>query len=183
MTIEKMQALLQGPVEEFKHTHLHRDTQRYRLYTRRNSAAEATPLDIFYSDRFDFQTNYVLGKCIHMWMSASGQAMGEINLPYFSFKSFYLFIWLHWVLVIARGILSCSTWDLGPWSGIEPGPPALGAQSPRHWTTREIPNLPYFILINVVWVDGATGTNSFHHSPASLHVGHPLHTQDISKYS
>ena len=30
--------------------------------------------------------------------------------------------------------LSCSIWDLFPQPGIEPGPPALGAQSPNHWT-------------------------------------------------
>ena len=26
-------------------------------------------------------------------------------------------------------------WDLAPWQGIEPGPPALGGQSLSHWTT------------------------------------------------
>ena len=35
--------------------------------------------------------------------------------------------------------LSCGMWDLVPWPGIEPGPPALGAQSLSHWTTRDIP--------------------------------------------
>ena len=29
--------------------------------------------------------------------------------------------------------------DLFPWLVIEPGPPALGAQGLRHWTTREVP--------------------------------------------
>ena len=45
-----------------------------------------------------------------------------------------LCMWLHWVLVVARGLfsssiqtLSYSMWDLVPWPGIEPGPPALGA--------------------------------------------------------
>ena len=36
-----------------------------------------------------------------------------------------LFIWLLWGL-------SRSMWDLVPWPGIEPGPPALGAQSLSH---------------------------------------------------
>ena len=36
-------------------------------------------------------------------------------------------------------LLSCCLWDLVPWPGIEPGPPALGAQSLSHWTTREVP--------------------------------------------
>ena len=44
----------------------------------------------------------------------------------------YLFAWLHWVLVVACGILA-------PWPGIEPGFPALGVWSLSHWTTREVP--------------------------------------------
>ena len=35
--------------------------------------------------------------------------------------------------------LSCSMWDLVPWSGVTPGPPALEAWSLSLWTTREIP--------------------------------------------
>ena len=34
--------------------------------------------------------------------------------------------------------LSCGMWDLVSQSGIEPGPPALGAQSLSHWNTREV---------------------------------------------
>ena len=72
-------------------------------------------------------------------------------------KKNYLFIWLYWFLVVALGIfdlwsslqhaesllsmqtLSCGTWDLVLWPGIESRPPALGAQSLNHWTTREVP--------------------------------------------
>ena len=54
-------------------------------------------------------------------------------------KYIYLFIWLHQVLVAACGIISCSMWDLVPWPGIEPRPPALGTWSLSHWTTREVP--------------------------------------------
>ena len=70
------------------------------------------------------------------------------------FSNIYLF-WLCWVLVVAYGIFSCGMWDLWlqyadflvaaclwdlvPRPGIEPGPPALGAQSLTHWTTREVP--------------------------------------------
>ena len=32
-------------------------------------------------------------------------------------------------------------WDLVPWPGIEPRAPALGAQSPSHWTTKEVPEI------------------------------------------
>ena len=43
------------------------------------------------------------------------------------------------IFAIACGVFSCSMWDLVPGSGIEPWPPALGAQSPSHWTTRKSP--------------------------------------------
>ena len=47
-------------------------------------------------------------------------------------------------LVAACGLLvAACTCDLVPWPGIEPGPPALGAQSLTHWTTREVPELQF----------------------------------------
>ena len=45
----------------------------------------------------------------------------------------YLFIYL------AVPGLSGSMWDLVPRLMIKPSPPALGAQSLSHWTTREVP--------------------------------------------
>ena len=51
---------------------------------------------------------------------------------------------------MACGIFSCSTWALLVGAcGSEPGPPALGAQSLNHWTTREVPGtfLDCFFLI------------------------------------
>ena len=52
--------------------------------------------------------------------------------------------------------LSCSMWDLVPWSGIKPRPPALGVQSLSPWTTREVPFLadlllPPFLLSLCLW--------------------------------
>ena len=35
--------------------------------------------------------------------------------------------------------LNCSMWDLVPWPGIKPRPPALGAQTLSHWSTRDVP--------------------------------------------
>ena len=72
-------------------------------------------------------------------------------------KNIYLFIWPHWVLVVvhgtlvaacgifiaACGIFSCGMRDLIPWPGMEPGPPALGAWSLNHWTTREVPQIDF----------------------------------------
>ena len=43
-------------------------------------------------------------------------------------------------LVVACELLvAACTWDLVPWPGIEPRPPAWGAWSPNHCTTREVP--------------------------------------------
>ena len=51
-------------------------------------------------------------------------------------------------LVAACGLLSWGMQlrDLVPPPGIEPGPPALGAQSLTDWTTREVPNSKYLNL-------------------------------------
>ena len=48
--------------------------------------------------------------------------------------------------------LNCSVWDLVPWPEIEPGPPALGAQSLSPWTTREVPNLICFLDASLIWL-------------------------------
>ena len=96
------------------------------------------------------------------WMSPTPTAKGnqlysestDLN-AFFFFFSIYLFR-LHQVLVAARGIFSCGMRDLlvvdadflvaacmrdlVPQPEIEPGPPALGAWSLTHWTTREVPN-------------------------------------------
>ena len=40
---------------------------------------------------------------------------------------------------LAAPALSPDRCDLGPCSGMEPGPPALGVQSFSHGTTREVP--------------------------------------------
>ena len=42
-------------------------------------------------------------------------------------------------LVVALDLFNCHMWDLVPWSGIEPGPPALVAQNLSYWTTRKVP--------------------------------------------
>ena len=48
--------------------------------------------------------------------------------PWDNFFSFFFF-WSH--------CAACG--NLVPWPGIEPGPRAVKAQSPNHWTTREFP--------------------------------------------
>ena len=41
--------------------------------------------------------------------------------------------------------LSCGMWDLVPWPGIEPGPPASVVWCLSHWTTKEIPELLEYV--------------------------------------
>ena len=59
-----------------------------------------------------------------------------------------LFIWLHQALAAAGRIFSCSIWplscclwNLAPWPGIKPRPPAPGVWSLSRWTTREVPKV------------------------------------------
>ena len=61
---------------------------------------------------------------------------GEVIWDFFHI---YLFIWLYLVLVEAIWTLICGMWDLVAWPEMEPRPPALGAQTLSHWTTREVP--------------------------------------------
>ena len=51
------------------------------------------------------------------------------------------------IIYLAVPGLGCAMWTLSdgmqhlvPWPGIEPRPPALGAQSLSHWATREVPH-------------------------------------------
>ena len=81
-------------------------------------------------------------------------ARSRVRIPFFLF----LFIFIYLValglscgsrapqlrlagsLVVAFELLvSACVWDLVPWPGIEPGPPALGVRSLNHCATREVP--------------------------------------------
>ena len=42
------------------------------------------------------------------------------------------------LVVVCELLVVACMWDLVPRPGIEPGPPALGAQSLTHWTTRKV---------------------------------------------
>ena len=46
---------------------------------------------------------------------------------------------LHRVFVVACKIFNCGIWDLVPWPGIKPRPPALETWSLSRWITREVP--------------------------------------------
>ena len=69
---------------------------------------------------------------------------------------FSLLFWKYLFIYLAAPGLSCGTRDLCchvrdlvPWPGIEPGPPALVAQSLTHWITREVPNSPSSVMVSI----------------------------------
>ena len=66
---------------------------------------------------------------------------GALTLIYI--LNIYLFGYTRAGGILSRGMqtLSRGMWALLPWPGVEPRPPALGAQSLRPWTTREVSNL------------------------------------------
>ena len=58
------------------------------------------------------------------------------------------------LIVACELLVAACMWDLVPRPGIEPGPPALGAWSPNHCTTREVPWVTYFnpgTVLHSVW--------------------------------
>ena len=67
----------------------------------------------------------------------------------------YLFIWLScgtWALPSSlwhAKSFSCAMWDLAPWPGIEPRPPALGVQSLSHWKHQGSP-YPFICWWNIL---------------------------------
>ena len=110
--------------------------------------------------------------------------------PFFSFFFiFYLFIYLSGcagsllrhagsLLPRARSLLwragsfscgmrtlSCSMWDLVPQPRVKPGPPALGGRSLSHWTTREVPQSPFYHPQFELHLSPFTERGSVHSSP------------------
>ena len=49
-------------------------------------------------------------------------------------------------LVAAGGLFTFDMWDLVPWPGIKPWPPALGSWSLGHGATREVPYVGFFLF-------------------------------------
>ena len=77
-----------------------------------------------------------LTPCLQLW-DPSRNILTHINeimplLCPLSFKKIFTFIYL------AAPGLSCNKWDLVSWPETKPRPPALGAWSLSHWTTREV---------------------------------------------
>ena len=62
--------------------------------------------------------------------------------------------------------LSCNVWNLTPCPGMEPRPPALGAQSLRHWTARKVPAIFLIVWCSYIpatfWTSLIPTVESFH---------------------
>ena len=72
-----------------------------------------------------FQTHLTVSKFVSCW---------------FLFQAAFFLI--HFFIYLTVLGLSFSTWDLIPWSRIEPGPPILRSWNLSHWTINEIPKQP-----------------------------------------
>ena len=87
--------------------------------------------------------------CVHVYPPATlpHKAFDFIFLTHFTFAFLHIFILLllffFWPRHAACGILV-------PQPGIEPGPSAVKALSPNHWTARELP----LLLLNVSALHG-----------------------------
>ena len=122
--------------------------------------------------RWDLQWSWLITvaylqkkKCIilHVWLLLFLNSTNIYCIPY-SFLCVFIYLAALGLSCSMWDLFSCGMrtlswgmWDLVPWPRLEPGPPALGAQSLSHWTTREV--LSLFILVCVcvcvcvcVWV-------------------------------
>ena len=108
-----------------------------------------------------------------------GHAFSETTictLPSFLFikENIYLFIWLHWVFVVACGIFRCGMWDLVLWPGTKPVPPALEVWSLNNWTAREVFNrflkksYPFIVFfLYTTWHAVSSPVRDWTHVPCS----------------
>ena len=115
------------------------------------------------------------------------------GLFFYCFKTIYLFIWLHYVLVVVCRIffcLSCNMQNLQLWhltSQLQhvgsqfldqesnlPPTPALGGQRLSHWTTREVPSP----LIYELWMEVSLDRPFLHQEVGVLASSSALMTSD-----
>ena len=96
----------------------------------------------------------VLGPSLGLWAKSLGKWAGTsvcvINISDDSFFFFCKFMYLATLgISCSMQTLNCSMWNLVPWSGKEPGLPALGAWKLSHWTTREV--TPMILRMRWLW--------------------------------
>ena len=73
----------------------------------------------------------------------------------FCFTFYYLF-WLFWVFIVVHGLLlalsgmSCGMWDFSSLTSDRTQIPCMGARSPIHCTTRDVPHITFLVFSSVV---------------------------------
>ena len=83
----------------------------------------------------------------HTILKGRGRGLSTCLRVVFFKKNIYLFRLRQVLVSVCILLVVACMWDLVPRPGIEPGPPALGAQSLTHWTTREVPCLRVLLLV------------------------------------
>ena len=170
-----------------------------RIYVSRWWAVAGIQMDLF-------PKNFLISWSF-LWNSSSFTHWILFKIRFYFFKR-NLFIWLCWVLVVARGIfscglqtLSCLRWDLVPWPGSEPRPPALGAQSLTTGAPGKSPPCCFclkmyfaYLTYSVGFPGGASGKEpacqrrrhkrcGFSPWVGHLWLGHPFCLPDLSIHS
>ena len=75
--------------------------------------------------------------CMYFILAAPGLSCGMRDLV--AACRIFQFQHVDFLVAACKLLVAACMRDLVFRSGIEPGPPALGAQSLTHWTTREVP--------------------------------------------
>ena len=101
----------------------------------------------------------------------------------FFFYYYYLFISAAPGLSCGMRNLSCDMGELVPWPRMEPRPPALGSWRLSHYTTREVPPPPHFIILYSDKSQGypSSSAAALTWSPLWLHVGRCSLWDNVSK--
>ena len=92
---------------------------------------------------------YTLNSLTFIWYLFSTGVLITFSYHRILFLKIFIYLAVLSLSCSIYRIFSCGMWDLVPWPGIEPGPPALGARSLSHWTTREV--LVLSKILNCLW--------------------------------
>ena len=92
--------------------------------------------------------------------------MPQNRESFYSYLLYLFFLFLKYLFIWLCQMFSYGMQELVPWPGMEPRPPALGAQNLSHWTIRDIP----ICLFLVCFISKETGAQKGHDIVPSLTV-------------